>query len=188
LSDSLVSWGLASSTSALVDKFTNMLSDSDATGIAGGAVVGCVLMFFMILGLLMVMLMLIVMLITLYFSGVLFPLGWVWIVDKNKRAFGSKIAYLWLGTLAAHPLLFFLLGIVFSMVAANVDAFSNQASLQKTVTLVVSILSLLIAGFAPLLLFKFAPVLPMGGAGAGTAGGPPIGAKSMQEADSRYGD
>jgi len=141
-------------------------------------------MFFMILALLLALLVLVVQLITLYFSGVLFPLGWVWIVDKKKRSFGSKIPMVWLGILAAHPLLFFLLGVTFSFVGANIDVFSGQADLQKTVSLVVSMLALFIAGLSPLLLFKFAPILPMGGAAA--AGGPSIGANSPQEADQRY--
>lgn len=185
LSDSLIKTMLSTTASSIVDQFAKMLGDGDATGIVGGAVVGSILMFFMILALLLALLVLIVQLITLYFSGVLFPLGWVWIVDKRKRSFGQKIPMVWLGILAAHPLLFFLLGVTFSFVGANIDVFSDQASLQKTVSLVVSMLALFIAGLSPLLLFKFAPILPMGG--ASPEGGPSIGANSPQEADKRYG-
>lgn len=185
LSDSLIKTMLSTTSSSIVDQFSKMLGDGDAEGIVGGAVVGAILMFFMILALLLALLVLIVQLITLYFSGVLFPLGWVWIVDKRKRSFGQKIPMVWLGILAAHPLLFFLLGVTFSFVGANIDVFSDQASLQKTVSLVVSMLALFIAGLSPLLLFKFAPILPMGG--ASPEGGPSIGANSPQEADKRYG-
>jgi type IV secretion system protein TrbL len=184
LSDSLIKTMLSTTTSSIVDQFSKMIGNDDGSGIVGGAVIGAILMFFMILALLLALLVLVVQLITLYFSGVLFPLGWVWIVDKKKRSFGSKIPMVWLGILAAHPLLFFLLGVTFSFVGANIDVFSGQADLQKTVSLVVSMLALFIAGLSPLLLFKFAPILPMGGAAA--AGGPSIGANSPQEADKRY--
>lgn len=174
LSDSLIKTMLSTTTNSIVDQFSTMIGDDDGSGIVGGAVIGAILMFFMILALLLALLVLVVQLITLYFSGVLFPLGWVWIVDKKKRSFGSKIPMVWLGILAAHPLLFFLLGVTFSFVGSNIDVFSGQADLQKTVSLVVSMLALFIAGLSPLLLFKFAPILPMGGAAA--AGGPSIGA------------
>jgi type IV secretion system protein TrbL len=184
LSDALIQTMLSTTEGTIAGKFASMIGDDDASGIVGGAVVGTILMFFMIIALLLALLVLIVQLIGLYFSGVLFPLGWVWIVDARKRKFGSKIAFLWLGILASHPLLFFMLGITFSFVGANVDVFSSSASLDKTVTLVVSMLSLLISGLSPLLLFRFAPVLPMGGASADS--GPSIGSNSMQEADQRY--
>jgi type IV secretion system protein TrbL len=188
LSDSLISWGINSSSQTIVDKFSKMLDAKDnGAGLAGGAIVGALLMFFMICGLLIVVLILIVQLITLYFSGILFPLGFVWIIDKSKRKFGSKIAYLWFGILASHPLLFFMLAIAYSMVSSSVDVFSKTPTLERTVTLVVSILALIIAGLSPVLLTKFAPVLPMGG-GGGAPAGPTIGSSSMQEADAKYGD
>ena len=187
LSDSLISWGGTNTSQTIVDKFSTMLSEEDGSGLAGGAVLGVILMFFMILGLLIVLLILIVQLITLYFSGVLFPLGFVWIVDPKKRAFGTKIVYLWFGVLASHPLLFFLLAIAYSMMTAQLDAFSNTPSLEKTVTLVVSILALFMAGLAPVALTKFAPVIPAGGGGNAPAG-PNIGSQSMQDADKRLGD
>ncbi|TFB59668.1 hypothetical protein [Cryobacterium sp. Sr3] len=187
LSDSLIAWGVTSNSETIVAKFSTMLSEEDGSGLAGGAVLGVILMFFMILGLLVVLLMLIVQLITLYFSGVLFPLGFVWIVDPQKRKFGSKIAYLWFGVLASHPLLFFLLTIAYSMMSAQVDAFSETPSLSKTVTLVVSILALFMAGLAPVALTKFAPVIPTGGGGTAPVG-PNIGSQSMQQADAKYSD
>ncbi|MEB0288521.1 hypothetical protein QN355_18470, partial [Cryobacterium sp. 10S3] len=163
LSDSLIAWGINTSSQTIVDKFSAMLGQGDkGAGLAGGAIVGIILMFFMICGLLVVVLILIVQLITLYFSGVLFPLGLVWIVDPTKRAFGLKISYLWFGILASHPLLFFMLAIAYQMVSSSIDVFGTTPTLERTVTLVVSILALLIAGLSPVLLMKFAPVLPMG--------------------------
>ena len=187
LSDSLIAWGVTNNAQTIVDKFSTMLSEQDGSGLAGGAVLGIILMFFMIVGLLIVLLILIVQLITLYFSGVLFPLGFVWIVDPKRRAFGSKILYLWFGILASHPLLFFLLAIAFSMMGAQLNAFTDTPDLQKTVTLVVSILALFIAGLAPVILTRFAPVIPTGGGGNAPVGSS-IGSQSMQEADRRLGD
>ena len=185
LTDSLISWGLDSNSAQIVDQFTKMLSEEDnGAGLAGGAVVGVILLFLMLIGLLVVVLILIVQLITLYFTGILFPLGLVWIIDPTKRKFGTKIAYLWLGVLASHPLLFFLLAVAYFMVGANLTVFSETPSLQRTVNLVVSLLALLMAGLSPLLLTKFAPVIPTGGMGSAPAG-PTLGPSSMQQADSR---
>nr|QJS06311.1 putative membrane protein [Cryobacterium sp.] len=189
LSDSLISWGINSSAQTIVDKFSEMLShDDNGAGLAGGAIIGIILMIFMIIGLLIVVLILIVQLITLYFSGVLFPLGFVWIVDPTKRAFGLKISYLWFGILASHPLLFFMLAIAYSMVSSTINVFDGDANLERTITLVVSILSLLIAGLSPVLLTKFAPVLPMGGSGGVPSRGGNIGSSSMQQADAKISD
>lgn len=189
LSDSLISWGINSSAQTIVDKFSEMLShDDNGAGLAGGAIIGIILMIFMIIGLLIVVLILIVQLITLYFSGVLFPLGFVWIVDPTKRSFGLKISYLWFGILASHPLLFFMLAIAYSMVSSTINVFDGDANLERTITLVVSILSLLIAGLSPVLLTKFAPVLPMGGSGGVPSRGGNIGSSSMQQADAKVSD
>ncbi|MFT7712323.1 hypothetical protein ACMT9Y_15290 [Clavibacter tessellarius] len=184
LTDALIQNMLATTSDTIADKFSKMLGDDDAAGIVGGAVVGVILLVFMILALLITLLVLIVQLIGLYFSGVLFPLGWVWITSARKRQFGTKIAYLWLGILASHPLLFLMLGITFQFVSSNINVLSGEPTLEKTISIVVSMLSLFITAFSPLLLFRFAPVLPMGGAGA--APGPNIGSNSPQEADERY--
>jgi len=189
LSDSIISWGVNTSSATIVEKFSAMLDDGDkGAGLAGGAIIGIILMLLMILGLLIVVLILIVQLITLYFSGILFPLGLVWIVDPTKRAFGLKIGYLWLGILASHPLLFFMLAIAYQMVASSIDVFGEVPTLQRTITLVVSILALLIAGLSPVLLTKFAPVIPTGGSGAAPSGGGTIGSKSLQQADAKQSD
>jgi type IV secretion system protein TrbL len=186
LSDSIISWGVNTSSATIVEKFSAMLDDGDkGAGLAGGAIIGIILMLLMILGLLIVVLILIVQLITLYFSGILFPLGLVWIVDPTKRAFGLKIGYLWLGILASHPLLFFMLAIAYQMVASSIDVFGEVPTLQRTITLVVSILALLIAGLSPVLLTKFAPVIPTGGSGAAPSAGGTIGSKSLQQADAK---
>ncbi|KFF58823.1 hypothetical protein JF66_15685 [Cryobacterium sp. MLB-32] len=95
-----------------------------------------------------------------------------------------------MGILAAHPLLFLLLGLAFSMTANQLHAFGNNFGLQSMVSLLVAIIGLMMAALSPLLLMKFAPVIPM--AFGGTSGpsvdvGKHIGAQNMSDANERYG-
>ncbi len=190
LTDVFVAAGLTGTANTVTGQFTTMIEQADPVGITGGIVMGVILMICMILALFLVLLMLLVQLVTLYFTGVLLPLGLVWIIDKNKRSFGLKIAALWIGILAAHPLLFLLLGLAFSMTANQISAFGNNFGLQSMVSLMVAIIGLLMAALSPLLQMKFAPIIPM--AFGGTTGpsvdvGKHIGAQNMTEATERYG-
>jgi type IV secretion system protein TrbL len=189
LTDVFVSFGVTGSVDTITSQFTSMITSTDPTGIAGGVPVAVFLMLCMVVGLFLVMLVLLVQLVTLYFAGVLFPLGLVWIIDPSKRKFGTKIGSLWFGILAAHPLLFLLLGLAFSMMANQVSAFGNNFSLQSMVNLVVAVIALFIAALSPLLLMKFAPVIPMGSGGSrgpAVATGS-IGPSNMTDAVSRFG-
>ncbi len=189
LTDVFVSFGVTGSVDTITSQFTSMITSTDPTGIAGGVPVAVFLMLCMVVGLFLVMLVLLVQLVTLYFAGVLFPLGLVWIIDPSKRKFGTRIGSLWFGILAAHPLLFLLLGLAFSMMANQVSAFGNNFSLQSMVNLVVAVIALFIAALSPLLLMKFAPVIPMGSGGSrgpAVATGP-IGPSNMSDAVSRFG-
>ncbi|MDJ0348931.1 hypothetical protein [Cryobacterium sp. PH29-G1] len=190
LTDVFVAAGLTGTATTVTGQFSSMIEQADPVGITGGIVMGVILMICMIFALFLVLLMLLVQLVTLYFTGVLLPLGLVWIIDKNKRSFGLKIAALWIGILAAHPLLFLLLGLAFSMTANQLSAFGNNFGLQSMVSLLVAIIGLLMAALSPLLLMKFAPIIPM--AFGGTTGpsvdvGKHIGAQNMTEASERYG-
>jgi hypothetical protein len=188
LTNVLIHWGIASSTEQVASQFQTMITDADPTGIAGGAPVAAFLMLCMLIGLGMVVLMLIVMLVTLYFSGVLIPLSLVWIIDPGRRQFGMKLTSLWIGILLSHPLLFLVLGAAYDMAAASVSAFGNNAGLQSLVSLVVSIISLLIAALSPLMLLKFAPVIPHGSATPQRTSTQvqPIGSPDLSDAGRRY--
>jgi type IV secretion system protein TrbL len=190
LSDVLIGWGIQGSTNQVVSQFQTMINNTDPTGMAGGIVVATFLMFCMLLGLLIVVLMLIVMLVTLYFAGVLLPLSLVWIIDPNRRAFGMKLAGVWVGVLASHPLLLLLLGFTYNMTAANVNAFGNNASLQSLVTLAVAVIALFLAAASPLMLMKFAPVIPVGAANPGQVSrqSQSIGSPNLHDATTRYGE
>jgi len=97
----------------------------------------------------------------------------VWIIDENHRRFGLRVIGLWVGILAAHPLLFLLLGVAFKMMGSSVNTFGNNASLRSLVGLIVAVIALFIAAFSPLLLKSFAPVIPLGTGGSNGAGKDP---------------
>ncbi len=188
LSDDIVRWALGGTVTSVIGDFQEMIAEADPVGITGGVPIAVLLMLCMLLGLFLVFLMLIVQLVTLYFTGVLLPLGLVWIIDPNRRSFGTRLVSLWVGILAAHPLLFFLLGFAFLMMANSVATFGNNLNLQSLVTLSVSVIALFVAALSPLLLLKFAPVIPMG---FGGTKGPAvstnsIGARNLTDATSRF--
>jgi type IV secretion system protein TrbL len=188
ISNDVVAWGVQGSINGVIAEFQKMIADADPVGITGGVPIAVLLMLCMLLGLFLVLLMLIVQLVTLYFTGVLLPLGLVWIIDPTKRSFGTKIVSVWIGILAAHPLLFFLLGFAFTIMANSVATFGNNASLQSLVTLSVAVIALFVAALSPLLLLKFAPVIPVsfGGTSGPALSTSSIGARNMSDAGSRF--
>lgn len=188
LSDDIVGWGLRGSIDGVVADFQTMIAEADPVGITGGVPIAVFLMLCMILGLFLVFAMLVVQLVTLYFTGVLLPLGLVWIIDPTRRSFGTRLVSVWIGILAAHPLLFFLLGFAFLMMANSVNTFGNNLNLQSLVQFSVAVIALFVAALSPLLLLKFAPVIP---AGFGGTNGPAvstaaIGPSNMSDAVSRF--
>ncbi len=188
LSNDVVEWGLRGTVTGVIGDFQTMISEADPVGITGGLPIAVLLMFCMVIGLLLVFAMLVVQLVTLYFTGVLLPLGLVWIIDPGKRGFGTKIVSVWIGILAAHPLLFFLLGFSFVMMANSVATFGNNLNLRSLVQLSVAVIALFLAACSPLLLMKLAPVIPNGFGGtrgpAVAAGS--IGPQNMSEATARF--
>jgi len=188
LSDSLATWGISSSVDEVNKRFTEMLSEQDPLAIAGGVPVATLLMFLMLCGLFFVLLVLVVQLVTLYFAGVLIPLGLLWIIDARRRQFGLRLVGVWVGILAAHPLLFFLLGFSFNMLGGSINFLGNDASLQKLVQLLAAVIAMFLAAASPLLLMKFAPVIPVGFGGTQGPGVHPgsWGPNSMSDALDRY--
>jgi hypothetical protein len=170
LSESLISWGIVSSSERMLSTMDSMLK-TDAAAFPGGVIVGIGLMVCMIVGLFVVVIMLAVMLVTLYFSGVMAPLGMVWFTSAKHGSFGRKIPLLWFGILACHPLLFFMLGIAYNMIAASASWMKWSDGLGTLMNIIASFIALMIAGLAPMMLMKFAPVIP---AGAGGQNGPSL--------------
>lgn len=188
ISNDVVAWGIQGSINGVIAQFQKMIATADPVGITGGLPIAVLLMLCMLIGLLLVFLMLIVQLVTLYFTGVLLPLGLVWIIDPTKRQFGTKIVSVWIGILAAHPLLFFLLGFAFTIMANSVSTFGNNASLQSLVTLSVAVIALFVAALSPLLLLKFAPIIPasFGGTNGPALSTNSIGSRNMSDAGKRF--
>ncbi|GAA1772211.1 hypothetical protein [Agromyces humatus] len=189
LSNVFITWGVSGSYSEVITRMESLIDTADPATLTGGVFIACVLMLLMVIGLFLVVLMLIVQLVTLYFTGVLIPLGIVWIIDPTKRSFGLRLVQVWLGILAAHPLLFFLLGFAFNMMAGSIVTLGQNEPLQTLVTFLVAIIALFMAALSPLLLLKFAPVIPtgMGGTSGPTLSGSPIGSNNMTDAGSKYG-
>lgn len=189
LSNVFISWGVAGSYAQVIAQMNSLIETADPGTLTGGVFIACVLMLLMVIGLFLVVLMLIAQLVTLYFTGVLIPLGLVWIIDPTKRSFGLRLVGLWLGILAAHPLLFFLLGFAFNMMADSIVTIGRSNPLQTLVTFLVAIIALFMAALSPLLLLKFAPVIPtgIGGTSGPSLSGTAIGSPNMTDAGSKYG-
>ena len=189
LSNVFIEWGVAGSYNEVIGQMESLIDTTDPATLTGGVFIACVLMLLMVIGLFLVVLMLIVQLVTLYFTGVLIPLGIVWIIDPTKRSFGLRLVQVWLGILAAHPLLFFLLGFAFNMMAGSIVTLGENPLLQTLVTFLVAIIALFMAALSPLLLLKFAPVIPtgMGGTSGPALAGIPIGSNNMTDAGNKYG-
>lgn len=188
LSTDLTRWAFFDTNDNLVNSFTKMLDQGDATGVAGGAPVAAFLMFCAWIALLMTIAVMLVLLVVLYFSGVLFPLGYVWIVDPQRRKTGWRLVGLFVGVLLAHPLLFFMLGVVFHWIGAGAETFGNHLNVQRLALLISGVLAMLIATLSPFLLMKFAPVIP---AVTGGSNGPNMqpgqwGSRDTNDLPSRY--
>lgn len=185
MSTSLIDWGVGSSSDKMLESMNSML-EVQPSAIPGGVIVGILLMICMILGFLLVVVMLAIMLVTLYLTGVVLPLGLVWFASGKHDAMAKKIPVLWLCLLASHPLLFFLMGFSFNMIAEAADWMKWSGGLETLMGLVAAVVAMAIAGMSPILLMKFAPVMPPGG---GQQSGPSAsapeksyGAQSLPEA------
>lgn len=174
MTQGLIAWGVGSSSDRMLETMNDML-DKDPSAIPGGVIIGILLMICMILGFLLVLLMLVVMLVTLYISGAVMPLGLVWIASNRHHEMAWKIPTLWLGLLAAHPLLFFLMGFAFNMIASTSEWMKWDDGLVTLMNLVAAVVAMAIAGMSPVLLMKFAPIMP---SGAGQQAGPSMSAPS----------
>ncbi|GGA99226.1 hypothetical protein [Conyzicola nivalis] len=189
LSDVFVSWGIQDTVDTVTDDFQTMIADADPAEIAGGMPIAVLLMLGMLLGLFLVLLMLVLQFVALYFTGVLIPLGLVWIIDPTRRSFGLRLIGLWVGILAAQPLLFFLLGVTFTMMDSSTEAFGADGGLRSLVELLVAVIALFVAALSPLFLLRLAPSIPVliGGTSGPSMMGSVIGAGNISDATDRAG-
>ncbi|WP_448002719.1 hypothetical protein [Agromyces bauzanensis] len=189
LANVFIDWGVSGNYSDVIARMQTMIDGADPAAMTGGVFVACILMLCMVIGLFLVVLMLIVQLVTLYFTGVLVPFGLAWIIDPTHRTFGIRIVFVWIGILAAHPALFFLLGFAYNIMGNTIVTLGDNDPLQTLVTFIVALLALFIAALSPLLLLKFAPIIPtgLGSTNGPSLGGTPIGSPNMTDAGDRYG-
>ena len=99
-----------------------------------------------------------------YASGAVFPIAFTWIINIRHRGGSLKIPFLILAIIFSRPLLFFIVGLVMAMARAAVVQSSDDASTNLAMVIMVGV-GLAIAAFSPLLLLKFAPVIPTGVSG-----------------------
>lgn len=184
LGDDLISWGVQGSMTNVIEKLSTAVEETDALAVTGGVVVGCLVMLGLVAATLFTLFVLLLQLVALYFSGVVLPLGLLWITDPGRRVFGWQVVSLWLGILLSHPLLLLLLGAAFAFTTSNMDFLGNGASWGKLAELLASMTALFVAAFSPFILLKLAPVIPAaiagGSAGAG-AQAASWGAQSMND-------
>lgn len=184
LSDVFMAWGVNKSSAKTIDTLSATIKNVDVSGIAGGAIMAIILLVGMLLGLFFCMLVLIVQLVAVYLGWIVIPLALVWRVDPQKKKWAMKLPVMWVGFLGMHALMFFMLGSAFNFMAEIGSQFNdeNWKALKTLMELLVSMVVLWIAALSPLLLVKFAPVIPTeAGQGQGPSGGP-IGAKDQKEA------
>ena len=117
-----------------------------------------------------------------YASGAVFPIAFTWIINIRHRGGSMKIPFLMLAVIFSRPLLFFIVGLVMAMARAAVVQSSDDASTNLAMVIMVGV-GLAIAAFSPLLLLKFAPVIP-----TGTSGGTGHGARCRTRCDAARGD
>lgn len=190
LTDGVIKFVMGSA-QQIIDGLIALIDKIDPVATPGGVIVGIVLMFLLLIGLLLVVVILLCQLVTLYFSGVLIPLLLVWLANPDRRNLALGGAGLWVGVLASHPLLFFLLGFAFSIMGDTLVTIGEKDGLQTLVTFVVALIAIYMAALSPLLMMKFAPFLApvfMPSPSSGGGGGGDVGHSNMTDATNEYGN
>lgn len=133
--------------------------------VVGGFFVAFLLLLLVLISAMFLFISLAVQTVVIYLGGAVFPIAFTWIINVRHRGGSMKIPFLILGVIFARPLLFFLVGIGMAMARSSVVQGSDDAA-RNLANVVMASVVLAIAAFAPLLLLKFAPVIPTGTAGS----------------------
>jgi type IV secretion system protein TrbL len=148
------------------------IEDAGAGTILGGAVVALFVLVLVILACILIFVSLAAQAVTIYLAGAVFGVAFAWIVSARHRGGSMKVPLLFLGIVFSRPLLFFLLGAGLALTREAVSMSGDTAAANLAI-LVMAVVVLCMAAFAPMLLLKFAPVTPTGMASGGpTMGGP----------------
>lgn len=162
--DIIKSWSGGSATDG-INSIKTAVADAGQGKLLGGAFVALIFLIMVILCGLLVFISLAVQAVTIYLSSAVFGIAFAWFVSARHKGGSFKIPFLFLGICFARPLLFFMLGIGEALVKKSITM-SGDTLTQNLATIVMAVVVLSIAGFAPLLLLKFAPVSPAGMEGA----------------------
>jgi type IV secretion system protein TrbL len=135
------------------EKLGEYISGGPGNTIPGGDIVFIVVLTFMLLALLMIVVVMLVMSVTLYFSGALLPLTLIWVMKPGSRSKGLKVLYVWVGILFAIPVMFFGLGLAFSMVNAGFQltgkSSPENAGVQNLINLLLAVVVISMVAFSP---------------------------------------
>lgn len=153
LSRSIIEWAYGGTIEQMVNTFAAVAVE-DPSKIAGGAYVGSLIIWCMALSMLVIPLIFLFQLAVQYFSGVLIPLGAVWVVDAGRRSAGFGAVQVWVGMLFVQPLLFLLLGFAFRL---NIDAVGQWGNdgFKNLVGLLLAVIANFLAVFAPFVLISW---------------------------------
>jgi type IV secretion system protein TrbL len=177
LSDGLIGSMTGFSAGDAADQVGAAIDDAGAGTILGGAVVALFVLVLVILACILIFVSLAAQAVTIYLAGAVFGVAFAWIVSARHRGGSMKVPLLFLGIVFSRPLLFFLLGAGLALTREAVSMSGDTAAANLAI-LVMAVVVLCMAAFAPMLLLKFAPVTPTGmAAGGPTVGGTPSGGR-----------
>ena len=149
---------------------TAALDGAAAGQVVGSAIMALIILLFIILAAFMVFISLSIQTVAVYLSSAVFAVAFAWVVSTRHRGGSLKIPMMFLGMMFSRPLLFFLLGVGLA-ITRQVTTMDADTPGKNLAMLVMAVVVLTLAGFAPLLLLKYAPVMPTGTGGGGSAGG-----------------
>jgi len=159
-SDIIKSWTGSNATDG-IKSIKDAITGASEGQLLGGAFVALILLVVVILCGLLVFLSLSVQAVTIYLSSAVFGIAFAWFVSVRHAGGSLKIPFLFVGICFARPLLFFMLGLGEGLVKKAITMSSDTLA-QNLATIVMAVTVLALAGLAPLLLLKFAPVAPHG--------------------------
>ncbi|RDI35419.1 hypothetical protein [Lentzea flaviverrucosa] len=137
------------------------LSQVTAVMIPGGAGVGSIVFGLLIFGTGAVFVGFALQSVALPLSGLVAGIAWGMRVHPKWRPKAARPVYTYLGLLLSKPLLYFLLGAVFAIIDGNLSIPAMKAGGMPLLSqIVVVIVALIVVGFAPFALLKYAPLLP----------------------------
>ncbi len=161
----------------VIQQLNQLVETTDETSVAGGVFVAIIFMVVLMFSLIGIFFVLIIQLATLYLTGVVAPLAFVFLVDPERRQIATTFVIGWVTLLAAQPVVFFLLFVVFNFIGEGVTTmFATWPNLEQLVMLAVSGVLLATVSLSPMALRKIVPAIGAGSGGPRPApgGGTPL--------------